>query len=705
MNKKSLNNIVIKKWVIVVALFCFVIIIARTIYIAVSPTVDGIDLKQFANNRDTAEIQLDAKRGNIYDKEGNALAENVSSYTLIAYLDSSRTNDPEHPNHVVDKEYTAKQLATVLSLSEEQILSYLSQNGLYQVEFGSTTKALTELTKEKIVALNLPGIDFIESRKRYYPNNDFASYVVGYAKKNEESNLVGELGIEQLYNKELEGTSGKVIYQQDANGYKIAGTNEIREEAKDGYDIYLTIDSNIQFFVEQALNEAFATYKPEWMTMLVADAKTGAILASSTRPSYDPNVLEIKNYYDLNISLPFEPGSTMKIYSYMTVLEKGTYKGNDTFMSGKFVVDSKTSIYDWKRDGWGRITYDRGFALSSNVGVSNLLSKYITASDLRSYYKKLGFGSKTGIKLSNEASGQINFKYASEVYSAGFGQGITTTPMQHIKALTAISNNGVLLQPYIIDKIVDPNTKITIYDGKKQELERVASQATVDKIKQLMYDTVNVSGSTGTVYKVKGYDVIGKTGTAQIYNPAKGTYYSDTYNVIRSVSIMYPKDNPEVIIYMATKRSKKATSKALSVAATKVITNTAKYLNVFNSAQNSSIKNYETENYLNKNVNDIKEYINTINAKVLVIGNGDKIINQYPAIKTPLNKNDVLMLLTNKNEYVMPNLVGFSLKDAKAFCNLINLTCEYQGTGYVSSQSIKKDTKIDLSKPLKLVLK
>ena len=261
-------------------------------------------------------------------------------------------------------------------MKKEDILSILNQEGLYQVEFGYAGKNLTEMEKEKIEALSLPGIDFIEDEKRYYPNGDFASYTIGYAKKNENGIITGELGIEALLNSALKGVDGEITYQKDRDGYKIAGTKELRVDAKNGDDIYLTIDSNIELFVEQALRENFIKYPSEWAVAVVADAKTGKILAASQKPSYDPNVLNIENYLDITVSEPYEPGSIMKIYTYMAAMERGTYDGTKKFTSGKYVLEDGTVINDWNIVGWGDITYDQGFQASSNVGVINIVNNF-----------------------------------------------------------------------------------------------------------------------------------------------------------------------------------------------------------------------------------------------------------------------------------------------------------------------------------------
>ena len=189
--------------------------------------------------------------------------------------------------------------------------------------------------------------------------------------------MVGELGIEKSYNKTLTGIDGKKVYQKDLRGYKISGTKEVVEDKQDGVDIHLTIDSNIQFFVEDALNKSSEKYLFDEIDLIVANAKTGEILGYATTPSFDPNIRDITNYLDSNSSIPFEPGSTMKIYTYMAALEAGVYKGTDTYMSGSFETKDKTVIRDWNKVGWGRITYDQGFIYSSNTAVINIMDKYL----------------------------------------------------------------------------------------------------------------------------------------------------------------------------------------------------------------------------------------------------------------------------------------------------------------------------------------
>ena len=695
-NKKELKNIKFSVLYALVALFVFGAIFYRVYYISTSKVIDGIDIQKFASNRTTKKEVLSSKRGTIYDVKGNALAQNVSSYTLIAYLDSKRTTNPDKPKHVVDIEMTAKKLSPVIGISEDQLIKYMSKKA-YQVEFGTKGRGLTELKKDEILKLGLPGIDFIETQQRYYPYGNFLSYTVGYAKKNivtkedgsSTEEITGEMGMELYNNDVLTGENGYTLYQKDRSGYKIAGTKEVVVPSVDGKDIYLTIDSTIQLFVEQAANDMLSKSHADFVSLVLADAKTGAILASYTNPSFDPNKRDIKSYLDINISSPYEPGSTMKIWSFLAAMDKGVYNGQEKYKSGLYQAKDGTVMGDFNRKGWGMITYDQGFALSSNTAAMHLSNK-IGADYLKQFYQKLGFGQKTGIELPNESSGKVAFRYETEVLNASFGQGITTTPMQNVKALTAISNDGVLLEPYIIDKIVDTATGEVVYKGEKKELERVTSKENTDKMRTLMRSVItgNINTCTGYYYNMPGYDLIGKTGTAQVA-AANGKGYSN--ETIAGLAGMFPGNDPQVIIYMAIKNPTNGTTPRKNFVQS-IIKNVSKYLEIYDESKNNTAKleEYTLSNYTNKDTETVKSTLSSYGLNVVVIGNGEKIVNQYPKANTKVNSIDKIILLTNGNEIKMPNLIGYSSKEVNALINLINLKTESIGSGFVTSQSIKE---------------
>lgn len=691
--KKRKNNIKYSKIFIFISLLLFCLMIGRVIQLGLSKKVDGINLKELASNRTTRTIIEEAQRGTIYSKNGDVLAQNVSSYKLIAYLDPKRTTNPDRPAHVVNKEETAEKLSSIINMSKEDILVFLNKENVYQTEFGTKGKGLNEIQKKQIEDLNLPGLGFIESFKRYYPKGNFASYILGYTKTDDEGNTKGEMGIEKQYNDILKGENGYTTYQKDLQGYKIANTPEIKVEAIQGKDVYLTIDENIQFFVEQAINNSDKAYDWEWFTITIMDAKTGAILATSSDPSFDPNKRDITNYMDLFSQTAYEPGSTMKTFTYMAAMENGVYDGNETYKSGTFQTKDGTVIGDWDRGGWGVINYDKGYALSSNVAVINIIDRHMNSLMLRQYFRKLGFGRRTGIELPSESKGNLDFKYETEIFNAGFGQGVTTTPIQNVKALTPLTNDGMLLKPYIISKIVDSTTGEIILENQREELERVANTATVQKMISLMDDCVNGYGNTGSGYRIESGELVGKTGTAQIAENGAG-YLSGQEDIISSFAGVYPKNNPQIIIYASVKRPSYGSQKPISNAVKEIIANISKYYgNDDTKSQVLEINDYEVPNFKNKKIDSAKQTLETGKISYEIIGEGDKVIEQSPNPKEIITTNEKVYLITNK-EKKMPNLTGKSSKVAKDILTKLGIKVKLDGVGYVIEQSISESTPI-----------
>lgn len=698
---------------IIIVVFIFLCLIFKLVYVGTGHVkVHGKTLAEFAEERDTVKKTTVARRGTIYTSKGDVLAKDVNSYTVIAYLDPSRTKDPSRPYHVVDKQLTAAKLAPIIHMKKETIMKLLNtkidscdENKVcskitpYQVELGPGGRGITELVKDQIDALDLPGIDFISSSKRYYPNGDFLSYTLGYARRNDKGNYEGEMGLELSYNKELTGTNGYIEYQSDLLGYQITSKPSIEKKSIPGHDIYLTIDDNIQMFAEQARAQ-IEEGKPEWATVVVMNAKTGEILGVSSSPSFNNNTLEIKSYYDPFVSNTYEPGSTMKIFSFMSAMEAGIYKGKAKYTSGKIKVDDAI-IRDWNGYGWGKITYDEGFMGSSNVAASKLALS-LGRAKLKDYYNSLGFGQKTKIGLPNESEGIINFRYNTEVASASYGQGITVTAIQMMQALSTLGNKGTMLKPYIVSKIVDENGNI-IVQNERTEVRKVFSEKTVNHMIKLMRGVVRGDArmSTGTIYKIKGYDLIGKTGTAEISSKSGG-YLSGTTNTIRSFAGLFPGDDPEVVVYFAAAKIKNGNK--LTSAIKNLVKNVGTYLNIYEQTETKDTATYEIDNYTNKKVEDVSKKLSSSKIKYTLIGDGTKIIKQYPQPGTIINNNNRVLLLTNSEEYKMPDITLWSRSDVVSFCNLVNINVSFEGLGYVKTYNIKKDSVIKINDNLKVKL-
>lgn len=697
MKKKKINieKVKVNFFLIIFVFFLFIIFIGRLCYLCVVDyAVGDSTISAFIKNRNTEEEVIMPTRGSIYDSSGNVLAEDVASYTIIAYLSKTRSENSSVPLHVVDVEATAKALAPLIDTDEMVLITLLSKDA-YQVELGPGGRNLSQIKMEEIKSLNLPGIDFVKSTKRYYPNGDFASYTVGYTvNKEQDGNTwkVGELGLEKYFNEILTGSVGRVSYEKDRYGYKIANGREYIEEAEDGDDIYLTLDNNIELFTENALGKMEEDSEAEWGFMIVADAKTGAILAYSSSPSYDPNLRNMTSYIDPLTGYTYEPGSTMKIFSYMCAIENGKYDGSITYDSGSITYEAsngeKTVIHDWNKIGWGNISLDHGFAMSSNVGAATLLENdIITKSQLSSCYKNYGFGDITGFTMNNEESGSIKFKYDIEAATATFGQGITITPIQMIQALTSVANGGKMLKPYIVSKIVDTDTGSITYEGSREVVDTVASSDTVEKIKELLVSVIKEDSAvaTGYAYYMEDYPMMGKTGTAQIYDSVNGGYMTGASDHIYSFAGMYPVDDPEIIIYAALKKPKDTTN-YLADAVKDVVVNTSKYLNiVVESEENVS---YTVDNYVNKDTISVLNELKNNGIDVLTLGTGNKIINQYPSGGNILYGRSKVVLLTDIYSKEMVNLIGLSYKDAVNILKLMKVKYTISGNGYVYEQSI-----------------
>lgn len=694
--RKKASKVKISRIFILCFFFAFIIAIAKLIYVAISPTVDGINLTTLANTRQTVKKTLYASRGNIYDVNGDIIAQNVNSYTLIAYLSDTRTTDEKKPQHVVDKVETAKKLAECLDMDYDYVLTRLNYTG-YQVEFGVKGKNLSENKKKEIEALNLPGIDFIVGSKRYYKKSKMASYIVGYARDNSEGEIVGEMGIESYYNNILKGENGETIYKQDGAGYTMG--EALTKDPVSGSDIYLTLDSQIQLILEDAAHMLEENYHFEWFTFSVMNAKTGAIVGSVSSPNFNPNTLEgLTNFVNPLVGYTYEPGSVMKIFSWLAAMENGLYDGKEEFMSGTIKVAGAT-IQDFNRTGWGTINYDTGFAYSSNVGATKLALK-LGSAKLLNFYESLGFGTKTNIELPGEENGILRLTYESELASASFGQGITVTPIQVLQALSIITNDGVMLKPYIVDKIVDEKGEVT-YQGEKKELGRKASSASINKIKELMYDVV-YNGLSKT-WQPNNVTIAGKTGTAEIASPYGG-YLTGTNDYIRSFAGIFPYENPEYIFYVSAKQIDGGATGVAKVTK-QVVESIANYANLTSSeSELDKSKIIKLENYISEDVTTTKEALEDLNLKVIVLGSGNNIIKQFPSNSTEVVHGSKVFLLTDATDYVMPDVTGWSSSEIMTFCNLIGLNYTFSGYGSIVSVNINKDEVIDLSKTLEVTL-
>ena len=704
MKRKNNTTINVSILVFVVLVVSFFSIVIKLSLVSLSEETDGVNLKEFTKNRNTVTEVLKAQRGTIYSSDNEILAQSVNSYTLIAYLSESRTKDPENPQHVVDKELTAEKLSQVLGAKKEYILDRLNYgvaNKKYQIQFGIYSLNINTITKNQIESLGLPGIDFVEGTKRFYPNSSLAPYIIGYARSKDDGPIVGEMGIEAYYDEELQGKDGYTMYEKDASGYRMPHSVPVTEPAEPGSDIYLTLDTQIQLFIENGINELTNELDMEWLTISIMDAKTGAILGSGSTPSFNLNELKIESYLNPLTTYQYEPGSTMKIFSFLAAMENGKYDGTKKYKSGTLKVDDAL-IKDFNGRGWGTITFDTGFANSSNVAATTLALE-IGREKLYNYYTDLGFGKKTGITLPNEGSGDIDFTYKTEVATASFGQGITTTPIQNLQALSIFANEGIQIQPYIVEKVVNSKTGEVTYQHERTELGRKASKENTKHVLDLMHDVVFKGPTDGKFFRSDEITIVGKTGTAQIAGP-NGKYLTGYYDYIKSFAGVFPYEDPQYVVYVSVKKLE-GNFRAVANMTTKIIEELAKYKNISTTIETiDKTKIITMENFISIESTYTEDKLKKLGLQVIKLGKGKYVINQYPEKGRVVLTGNKVFLLTNDSEYKMPNINGWSSSDVITLCKLLNINYTITGNGIVTKSSIEPDTVITKDMKLEITL-
>jgi penicillin-binding protein 2B len=698
MNKKQPNMNFGAAGLFVIFGLLFFILLVRYFSIQITGEVGSQPLAAKAQQKYSRTGNLDAVRGVIYDQKGEVIAEDTTSYTLIAVLDKKMTTNSKKPNHVTNPEKTARELSKFIDMEESKIYSILTKDQ-FQVEFGKAGRDISHQTKKEIEALKLPGITFKRDSKRFYPNGIFASHLVGYADRIDEKdgtyNYVGKMGIEQTLNKELTGKDGQINYESDLWGYLLPNGEQKVTPAKNGNDVYLTIDKKIQTFLEDAMNKVVEEYNPKKIIAIVANPKTGEILAMGQRPSFHPKTKEgIDNsWHNEAIETSFEPGSTMKIFTLAAAIEENQFDPNELFQSGSYRVTSKDKpIHDHNRSGWGTISYLEGVQRSSNVAFAKLANEKLGFEKFHEYLTKFGLDGATGIDLPNETSGKIQFTWPIEKATTAYGQGTAITPIQQIQAATAIANNGKMMKPHVVDKIVNHDTGKVIRDTVPEVVDTPISGETAKKVLDILETVVtNQETGTGNRYQIDGYSVAGKTGTASIPDP-KGGYLGGQEDYIFSFLGMAPADNPKLIVYVAVQQPEiehySLGSIPVSMVFNPVMKNSLQYLNIQPSQQEkaSTTKLGEFEGQA---VTDTIKKLEEQELEVVVLGKGTKVMGQLPAAGTKVLEGEKVILQT-EGDLNAPDFTGWSLRDVMKVAKISGVKLNSTGSGYVVKQNLKE---------------
>ncbi|MFC4354367.1 penicillin-binding transpeptidase domain-containing protein [Chryseomicrobium palamuruense] len=686
----------------------FFLLLGRFIYIQTTGIVNGEVLEQRAEEKYNRSQILEAHRGTIQDRNGNVLAEDTLSYKIFAVLSESATVNAHDPRHVIDVQQTAEKLSAYIDMSAEDIATRLQEgidNERYQVEFGAAGRNLSHQVMQKIRSQNIPGIQFDKDLKRHYPNGSFASHLIGFAIKEEteekKERLIGKMGLERIYDKVMTGTPGMLEYQSDRRGFLLPSSDKLITEPKNGADIYLTNDRTIQNFLEEAVTDVQEQYEPEKVTALVVKADSGEILAMTQRPTFDPNTREglTTNWLNESVENTIEPGSTMKIFTLAAAIEEGKWDPNAWYKSGSYRLLDRT-IYDHNVVGWGSITYLEGFQRSSNVAMAYLLER-LGDDVFIDYIKAFGFGEKTGIELPNEAAGIISDRYPINRLTTAYGQGTTVTPLQLIQGMTAIANEGTMYQPFIIDKVVDPNTGENLLDHEPVSKPSPISAATANHVKEILASTVTSETGTAQKFKLDSYTSAGKTGTAQIPD-TNGQYLWGRQLFLYSFLGMAPVEDPELIVYVAVHKPKieptEVGSDPTSYIYKYVTENALKYLNI-TPMDFTERQQVEVGDYTNRPVADVQSELQALGLEVITLGAEGNITSQYPHRDTKVVTGNKIFL-RGSGAVTVPDMSGWSSREVQVMEQLSGIPMERTGSGFVVSQSVTAGTIADGSVPI-----
>ncbi|MCH4533851.1 penicillin-binding protein [Staphylococcus haemolyticus] len=674
----------------------FFILVLRYSYIMITGHSDGQDLVMRANEKYLVQNNEQAERGKIYDRNGKILAEDVERYKVVAVVDKSAGKNGDKPRYVEDKKKTAKELSKIIDMKPEEIEKRLNQKKAFQVEFGQKGTNLTYQDKQKLEKMDLPGITLYPETERFYPNGNFASHLIGMAQKNPDTGeLKGALGVEKIFDSYLSGTKGALSYIQDIWGY-IAPNTKNEKSPKRGDDVHLTIDSNVQIFVEEALDDMVKRYQPKDLFAVVMDAKTGEILAFSQRPTFNPETGEDfgKKWANDLYQNTYEPGSTFKSFGLAAAIQEGKFDPKKKYESGhRDIMGSRIS--DWNKTGWGEIPMSLGFTYSSNTLMMHL-QDLVGADKMKSWYERFGFSKPTGGLFDGEAEGNIAWSNELQQKTSAFGQSTTVTPVQMIQAQSAFFNKGNMLKPWFVNSIKNPISKKTFYQGKKEIAGKPITASTASKVETELDKVVNSKKSHAMNYRVDGYDIEGKTGTAQVADEKSGGYVKGENPYFVSFIGDAPKKNPKVIVYagmsLAQKNDQEAYEMGVSKAFKPIMENTLKYLNVGSKKDETKSAQYsKVPNVTGQSTDKAKESLKSEDLQATVIGNGDNVKSQSIKANKKLLPNSKVLLLTD-GDITMPNMKGWTKDDVLAFQELTGINVTTKGSGYVTKQSVNNGT-------------
>ena len=735
-NRKSPaeNRKIVGKYISLLAVVLFAVFLVNFAVIIGSGSKFGTDLVKEAKKVHQITRTVPAKRGTIYDRNGVPIAEDATSYNVYAVIDKKYKSATGKILYVEDAQFNkvAEVFHKYLDMDEAYVKEQLSQPNLTQVSFGAKGNGITYANmmaiKKDLKDASVEGIDFTTSPNRSYPNGQFASSFIGLAQLHENEDgsksLLGTSGMESSLNSILAGKDGIITYEKDRLGNIVPGTEQVSQQTVDGKDVYTTISSTLQSFMETQMNVFQEKVKGKYMTATLVSAKTGEILATTQRPTFDADTKEglTKDFVwrDILYQSNYEPGSTMKVMTLAAAIDNNTFPGGEVFNSSELKIADVT-IRDWDVNegltGGRMMTFSQGFALSSNVGMTLLEQKMGDATWL-DYLSRFKFGVPTRFGLTDEYAGQLPADNIVNIAQSSFGQGISVTQTQMLRAFTAIANDGIMLEPKFISAIYDSNNQ-SVRKSQKEVVGNPVSKdaASLTRTHMVLVGTDPVYGtmhnhSTGKpTITVPGQNVALKSGTAQIADEKNGGYLVGTTNYIFSAVSMNPAENPDFILYVTVQQPEHYSGIQLGEFANPILERASamkESLNLQSPAKNldqvTTESSYAMPSIKDISPGDLAEALRRNIVQPIVVGTGTKIKETSVEEGKNLAPNQQVLLLSDKVEEI-PDMYGWKKETAETFAKWLDIELEFEGSGsVVQKQDVRTNTAIKNIKKIKLTL-
>lgn len=693
--------------------------------------IKGDEYQNKASEQQLYDSLISAPRGDIYDRNMQVLAKSSTAWTVYITPNGIRKlKDADKAEQV--KKTIAENLSKILDVDYDTVYGYTEKKSYYVIVKKKVEKDVADKVRkfiadnEKLELVKYVGLD--ETTKRYYPNQNLASVVLGFVGADDQ----GLAGVESYYDNDLTGIAGRVVAAKNAAGTDMDFTYEKVEEATKGKSLVLTLDSYIQYTAEKYLESAIAENQiAERGAAVVMNVNTGAILGMAVKGDFDPNKpfelskededkvaketdeeakkklrneLLNRQWRNKAVSDTYEPGSVFKVVTASIALEENLINKNSSFFCNGRATVAGQGYGCWKHGGHG--SQDLAKAISNSCNPAFItIGQFVGVPTFSKYFKAFGFTEKTGIDLPGEAASAYHKEDKMgpvELASSSFGQTFNVTPMQLMAALSAAVNGGYLVQPHIVEKKLDENGKVTETASTSYK-RQVVSSTTSATMRELM-EYVAENGAKNSL--VPGYRIGAKTGTSQKVAKIQAT--GDKYLYIGSCATVAPADNPEIIVLVMLDEPKgdKYYGGVISAPVnSKIMTDVLPYLGYEPSYSEEELKNLSVTvpDTVGNTVTDAKGKLTTANLQYSVVGGGEKVLRQLPESGSKIMKGGKVILYTEENadnKVTVPNLTGMTATEVNTAAASAGINIEFSGnnsSGGLKSykQSVAAGSKVD----------